>query len=477
MSTRIVRYKIPTTAGPSSLRWALTFPATPSFSSESQANSVTSNGSVSVVAGIFTNGSVEIKTTSGSSRTLSLSPDGPMYIAKYNSDGVLQWARNFGGPGRTIAVNAVHMDNQGNVLVTGNFKGIFNFGGGDRSTTGGSFGSSLFVAKYSGANGNWIWDQVFGSSNGGASGFGVVTDTAVPPNVYVTGTFTVIIDLGGGNLTSRGSSDVFIQKYDGATGNPLWSPAVQVGGSSGDFVKAIAIGPDGHIVICGYTFGTINFGGGERPNDGTQAFYVAKFSGSTGAYIWDVMKAPEDNAAGTNGVAIDNDGNVIIGGSVRDSIDLGGGFTINGENSSAFFLAKYNSSGTIQWGYAFGGINSFGGESVTSVATDAALPAPAGNIFMVGIAKGDVDFGSGDYTAGNGSGNLLICKFSPSGVSAWPRQKRIPAVGGAPSASDITVDNTGNPIVCGFFTGKMDLGNGEIDAAATKDAYLVSYQS
>ena len=89
-------------------------------------------------------------------------------------------------------------------------------------------------------------------SMGGTSGDGG-TSVAVDDegNVYTIGWFrdTVDFDPGAGftNLTSKGNTDIFIQKLD-ASGNLVWAKAI--GGNSMDIGFSIALDHTGNLYTC-----------------------------------------------------------------------------------------------------------------------------------------------------------------------------------------------------------------------------------
>lgn len=86
-------------------------------------------------------------------------------------------------------------------------------------------------------------------------GYGIVIDGS--GNVYVTGSFGGIATFGNTTLTSAGSSDVFITKYD-ESGALQW---VQKAGSRGpDVGQNIAVDRSGNVYITGSFIGEITFG-------------------------------------------------------------------------------------------------------------------------------------------------------------------------------------------------------------------------
>lgn len=126
---------------------------------------------------------------------------------------VHQWSQHFGDADEQSA-NSVAVDGSGNVFVTGYFSGTADFGGGPLTSAGGD----IFVAAF-GASGSHLWSRRFGDADF-QEGQEVATDGS--GNVVVTGYFSGTADFGGGPLTSTGSEDIFVAKFD-VDGGHVWS--------------------------------------------------------------------------------------------------------------------------------------------------------------------------------------------------------------------------------------------------------------
>ena len=129
----------------------------------------------------------------------------------------LQWAQKFGGLAFDFPT-AIATDPSGNSYVTGYFAGAATLGNGGSSVTFTSIGSNDgFVAKYN-PSGVLQWAQPFGGTTDDR-GSGISIDAS--GNAYVNGNFTGTATFGTGGsaviLTSAGSYDGFVAKYN-ATG-------------------------------------------------------------------------------------------------------------------------------------------------------------------------------------------------------------------------------------------------------------------
>jgi hypothetical protein len=161
---------------------------------------------------------------------LNSAGNGDMFVAKYDSDGALLWARRAGGT-EGDGASGIAVDGAGNSYVVGAFGGAATFGPEEpNQTTLFSAGQSdMFVAKYDSA-GMLLWATRSGGPEGD-SGDGIAMDGA--RNVYVTGSFSGTALFGTEAIqvlvTSAGSEDVFVVKYSAP---PLPPPQLPQGAMS-----------------------------------------------------------------------------------------------------------------------------------------------------------------------------------------------------------------------------------------------------
>lgn len=103
-----------------------------------------------------------------------------------------------------MSVNA-----SGAIVLTGNFNGSVNFGGGALASPGPD-SDDVFLAKLDGNNGNHLWSQRFGDISD-QIGVAVAMDSA--GNALLTGIIYGTTDFDGVPLVSAGGSDVFVAKF------------------------------------------------------------------------------------------------------------------------------------------------------------------------------------------------------------------------------------------------------------------------
>jgi len=172
--------------------------------------------------------------------------DTDAYVAKYSgADGSLAWFKRF-GDSRGQTATGVAVDNNGNVVVTGDFVGLIDFGG--RIETA-DLGGSFYVAKYS-SSGVFSWSKSFGAPDNGPHAAGVAVDTA--GKITVTGEITTGINFGFGWLLGQGGNDVMIVKFD-PNSAVLFAKR---GAPYGDRGTAISVDPSNNNILVSGDCGT-----------------------------------------------------------------------------------------------------------------------------------------------------------------------------------------------------------------------------
>lgn len=139
------------------------------------------------------------------------------FIARYNAGGTWQWDRTFGSTGGDWMRFHDVDDTTGEVYLVMDYSTGANFGGGPRTVVG---SRDVAMVKLDAA-GNYVWDTVWG---GTGTDFSWKMKLDPNNNPVCAGYFNGTVDFEPGpgvtNLTSNGSSDIFVQKLLKATG--MW---------------------------------------------------------------------------------------------------------------------------------------------------------------------------------------------------------------------------------------------------------------
>ncbi len=266
-----------------------------------------------------------------------------IFVAKYASNGTPLWSKRIGGTMGDVG-KAVAMDGSGSIYVTGYFRGTVDFGGGPLSTT----STSAFLVKYS-STGLHQWSKKLSTSASGIDD-GTALAADVNGDVVVGGLFYQTSNFGGASLTSAGGADVFLAKFS-SSGAHVWSK--RMGGTGDDLMNRVTLDSAGGPVVAGQFNNSADFGGGTLSSAGGKDIFVARYS-STGSHVWSKrIGGSLDDIA--RGVAVDGGGNVVLTGNfASSSVDFGGGALLN-SGGADIFLAKYSSGGTHVWSKRFGG--------------------------------------------------------------------------------------------------------------------------
>lgn len=371
------------------------------------------------------------------------------------------WAENFGGTGSFLYQSGtkVAADAQKNVCMTGFIQGIVNIGSHTFSTNGGSM--DVLVAKFD-ESGNVIWASSFGG-DGLDYGYGIDTDSE--GNTYVSGFFAGTVTLGSETFNAYSWRDFFIMKYN-STGEIQW---FHHGG--GSFAESLDLEVDtqGNIFLAALYYDLIEFDNSSLTftGYGESDILVLKYS-SEGDLLW-AKNAGSFMQDAAMGIATDKDGNAYITGFFIGTVEFGTTTLISASEWEADgFIWKLNPDGEHQWAIAVGGESS---ETLFDITCE-----PNGNTYATGsFASESILFGNDlIQNIEPGYQDAFIVKTSADGTPVWARSG-----GGIDQdyGRDVTIDEWGNPIIAGNFTGEAQFGSQSLLAVGNDDAYMLKYDT
>ena len=255
-----------------------------------------------------------------------------IFIAKYDTDGDVIWAKH-GGGAQTDKGAALTIDAVGNVFAVGTFRGSISFGSQNLSASG---EDDLYLVKYD-LLGNVLWARSYGGPS-----FDYINDIALASNgtIFITGAFFSEITLGSSTLLSNGAVDIFTAKLD-STGTPLW--AKQVGGTGVDFSLGIGIDQQNNCYVTGRYTDAATFDTQYITSQGSGDVFTLKYD-SDGNFVW-VKSGGGENFDQSNGIVTTPNGTSTIIGSF-EGIAIFDTDTLTSNGYHDVFLKTYSAEGS-----------------------------------------------------------------------------------------------------------------------------------
>jgi hypothetical protein len=193
-------------------------------------------------------------------------------LMKFDNDGAMQWARQF-GTSQTDYAFQVAVDQFGNVYTSGQTYG--SLGGPNAGAR------DQFLVKHD-TNGNLLWSRQFGNTSDE-----ITSASWVDPQGNVYRTMTASGALGG---ASRGNEDTVVVKYDPA-GNIRWATQLGTSGLDGP-IGGITGDSQGNLYITGRTTGSL-----DGDNAGGQDVFIIKLSAPAAMASSSALEPLNANAA------------------------------------------------------------------------------------------------------------------------------------------------------------------------------------
>ncbi len=280
-----------------------------------------------------------------------------VFIAKFDSSGVLSWSKTWGATngGYNTAYSIIQTSDGGYAIAC--------------STSGYGAGNyDACLLKYT-STGTLSWSKTWGSAASNEEAYSIVQTSD-----------------GGYALTGRanatigaGQDDVILLKYT-STGTLSWSKTW--GGTSYEQGASIIQTSDGGYAITGYS---------QSFTSGSKDMCLIKFT-STGTLSWSKTWGGAAGAEEGKSVVQTSDGGYAITGYTKSF----------GGDTTDVFLAKYTSTGTLSWSKTWGGsTNNYGFPLVQT--SDGGYAVVGSTLF------------------GYGSTDMFLAKFTSTGTLSWSK--------------------------------------------------------
>ncbi|MCK5136331.1 MAG: gliding motility-associated C-terminal domain-containing protein [Bacteroidales bacterium] len=338
-------------------------------------------------------------------------------VAKYSPAGNLLWAFKIGG-GDHDNINAIHLDMDGSIYITGSASvGTIHFTG-TGSVTPDSFysntdGDDFFLAKYD-LQGKLLWMR---HSDGVSwtEGRGITSNSS---GVYVTGAHVGIVSFGPlPPHTADGNSDLFVVKYtpDGDEQWHIWGSSNMI-----DYGEDIAC-DETHIYVTGEFEGSIlslsNAAGNIistlfNANAGLNDLFIASYT-IDGLHQWTrAITSDEENFS--LGITMDSD-SIYLAGSIGAPAffpSFSGNPVSHNNQQDAFICSMSKSNGATGW------VHTLRGEwSGDQVARDISMDI-FGNLYVTGYYTLSID-NMYEIFDNQGWEDIFLVSYTNDGKFRW----------------------------------------------------------
>ena len=276
-------------------------------------------------------------------------------------------------------------------------------------------------------------------------------------NLVLVGFFQGALDLGAGPVQSNGRYDVLVAKLD-RTGALLWSRSF--GDSGEQFGSAVAVAPDGSIVIAGEFNGSVDFGGGPLVSAGAEDIFVAKLD-RDGGYLW-AQRFGDADSQTADAVALTSDGGVVLAGHFDGTLELTAE-PLTSAGGQDILVLRLAADGAVVWARRFGDADTQLPAAVAVAADD--------SIALVGRFSGVLEIG-GATLASAGGYDAFVAKLAGDGQPLWAKR-----FGDAETqfGNAVALLPDGSVAVGGQFSGTLDLGGSVLTSAGGYDAFVAVF--
>ena len=377
--------------------------------------------------------------TTGSVGPVGNSGVNDAYVTKYNTNGVCQWAtRISGADNESFSTVSFVSDSSGNTFIGLNTRSstisVYNNGGAftNYTTNATTFISRFVIVKYSTTGlAQWVSYTNSGTTENYLYTIKLDNNGDVYASAYYSSNSNLVPGSGSNialNFTGTGTLDTVIIKYTSSNGAAI---IVRIGGTQTTGNVFMNFDSSNNLIFTGYFssatavvynpgssssgFRTIN-----RVGTGTNGL-VVEFNSSLSTQ-WVSSWGPSSGNVFTSIVLTDTNNNVIVGGYIQGNTTIVGATGLNTSvsnlGSNTLVVAKYNSSGVIQWVGRTG--KSGSGSTPITMAID-----NQGSIYIFNsYFGGSIDIFDKDNfnfatIPNSGSADMVLVKYTSAGLVQW----------------------------------------------------------
>jgi hypothetical protein len=418
---------------------------------------------------------------------------GNAYLAGYNSDGTVKWAKGLIGD-RSVDIQFLKNASDNSNYVVGRFTSDSLFYDNNLVLSDSVYGKSFILNVNQDGSLNYAKKL---KATATFSGNIMNRDVMVDGNsdLYFAGHFsgdTLIIP---GEDTLKGNNEdntqMLLGKYD-SQGNLQWAFTDKVSNNtySGTTVKSFDMDSNSDLLVGGLIEDGIEsvIGDDTLKNIGNNDLLLAKF-GQNGNPLWAKNYGTVDNEEILDVASDDNNNVFVLGKFTGDTLDIGGQYLSNdtsGSFAAQYFIGKFNSTGSLQWMKKAGVSDSYKYNqwSIKTDSTDLYL--------MSSFVDSTLNFGNINLE-GHGKHDMLVAKFDGSGNAMWAQNfggyqddewfdyemgsSTMFLTGNLDGEMIFGLDTINQSGLYGYFTAQIDLSSGNVLDVKADTTSKVSYQS
>lgn len=295
----------------------------------------------------------------------------------------------------------------------------------------------------SGGGSGEVWVEA-GDGGGGSKGAGAIDDGLCP----------------GDRAPAEETCSSTVDEDCNGVDCVVWNKALRVSSPMAR-VKADA---QGDLYIFGDSGALADFGGDQLVPEGGHDLFIAKYD-ALGKHLWSRRFGDAEEQSAFD-LAVDANGDVLLGGSFRGVLDFGGGVVIASSTTVGddAYVAKLHGDGSALWA------KRLGDEGADQIVV--ALGATSdGDVIVAGNFAGTVDLGGGPLSAAGAapSQDVFLGRLGAAdGAHVWSTRL---GGDGWQSVVDLGVDAWDDITLTGTLTGVMSFGGLPLTASGV-DVYV-----
>ncbi len=250
-----------------------------------------------------------------------------------------------------------------------------------------------------------------------------------------------------------------------------------IGGTGESKLAGIGVDKDDNVYVAGNFQGivTVDHSGISTPimltSNGSYDIYIAKYT-PDGKLLW-AKSIGGSNLDQVNNLAVDKDGNVILGlSSTSNSIDCDPGigiFIVNSKGGEDALVVKLSTDGIFKWAQSVGGTNTDRGHVITA--------DKDGNVIFVGSFSSSSVTIAGNTLINKGNFDGFVVKYGQSGDVLWSAEFGSSAMD---EIKSVKTDSNGAIAIMGYYGATINLnprGPAKSYTASGQTYFLAKYSS